>query len=175
MTVIFESHATSVDNEQGIASGHHDSPLSRKGMLQAHDLGTRYLDIAIEVVYCSDLIRSRDTAKIAFKSRDLNIMEDTRLREWNYGDLNGSEAKEIETQKKRYIHTPFPNGESLLIALKRIDEFLDDISANGHNKPLLIIGHRAVFYALEHRYKKCPLEELVAKPWSWQPGWAYSG
>lgn len=174
MTIIFESHSTSVDNELGIASGHLNSPLSEKGILQAQDLGTRYQDEAIEVVYCSDLIRSWETAKTAFVKKNIKIIEDSRLREWNYGKYNGALASEVEKLKKHYIHQPFPDGESLMMALNRMDGLLDTICDRmTFKKPVLIIGHRAVFYALEHRFNNCPLEELVARTWSWQPGLRY--
>lgn len=174
MKIIFESHSTSIDNEGGIASGHFDPPLSQKGILQAQALGKRHEANAIEVVYCSDLIRSRETAQVAFETRTVEIIEDLRLREWNYGELNGAKASEVENQKQRCMAEPFLRGESLMMALSRIYDFLDEVnSQRDFKKPILIIGHRAVFYALEHRYKNRSLEEMVASPWSWQPGWYY--
>jgi alpha-ribazole phosphatase/probable phosphoglycerate mutase len=38
---------------------------------------------------------------------------------------------------------------------------------------VLIIGHRATFYALEHLLNGVPLPEAVASPWAWQPGWTF--
>lgn len=35
LTVIYITHATSLDNEAGIASGHHDTALSPTGVEQA--------------------------------------------------------------------------------------------------------------------------------------------
>lgn len=42
--IIFESHSTSQDNEQKIASGHLDPSLSITGREQAIALGKRYED-----------------------------------------------------------------------------------------------------------------------------------
>ncbi len=39
--IIFESHATTYDNEQRIASGHYDVDLSEAGVDQARELGIR--------------------------------------------------------------------------------------------------------------------------------------
>jgi broad specificity phosphatase PhoE len=76
--IIFKSHATSTDNENGIASGHNDSPLSPKGISQASDLGMRYGKTAFCKVFCSDLMRSNATAKIAFNRRDIEIILDQK-------------------------------------------------------------------------------------------------
>lgn len=173
MHIIFESHATSVDNERGIASGHNDSPLlSTKGFLQAQELGRRYETKPIKNVFCSDLRRSRDTAHIAFAGKGIKIFEDQRLREWNYGLHNGAEVARVEKEKKSHIYTPFPGGESLLMALDRIYDFLEQQRVDTQD-PFLIIGHRVVFYALEHLLDMRSLEEIVAGPWCWQPGWEY--
>jgi broad specificity phosphatase PhoE len=172
--VIFESHATSCDNEKGIASGHNDSPLSPTGVLQAKQLGERYADERIEAIFCSDLSRSRETAKIAFMMRDVPIIEDSRLREWDYGRFNGHAVSEVEPMKSLYLHDAFPGGESLASAIARIERFLDEVSPLYFEKTILLIGHRATFYTLEHRYCQRPLQDLVEKPWRWQPGWRYS-
>lgn len=42
VTIIFETHSTSFDNEAGIASGHNDVDLSEMGLRQATGLGERY-------------------------------------------------------------------------------------------------------------------------------------
>ncbi len=40
---------------------------------------------------------------------------------------------------------------------------------------VLVIGHRATFYALEHLLRHIPLREAMTSPWHWQPGWTYPG
>jgi broad specificity phosphatase PhoE len=169
--IIFESHATSVDNENRIASGHNNSPLSNKGILQAKEMGERYKTNTIDLICCSDLDRSLETARIAFSHRKIPILLDARLREWDYGKFNGASADMVESLKIMHVYDPFPEGESLSDAVGRINDFLDQF--NQTNKALLIIGHRAIFYALEQKYKKCTLQEIVSKPWNWQPGWYY--
>jgi broad specificity phosphatase PhoE len=41
-TIWFETHATSLDNEAGLASGRFDADLSAAGVEQAVELGRRY-------------------------------------------------------------------------------------------------------------------------------------
>src|SRR5215510_13708480 len=87
MRLVFESHATSLDNEAGLASGWFDVALSATGEEQARTLGARRRDDHLAVVFCSDLSRSYRTAEIAFGDRSLPIIRDARLRECDYGDL----------------------------------------------------------------------------------------
>jgi len=62
----FESRATTVDNEAGVASGERDTALSERGILEAEELGRRNRGRGVAVVFCSDLQRSWRTAEIAF-------------------------------------------------------------------------------------------------------------
>lgn len=167
--IVFESHSTSIDNEKGIASGYLDSPLSEKGRKQAQDLGLRYQENQFPLVYCSDLQRSVQTAEIAFASKKIPIIQDPRLREWDYGEYNGCPTTELEQMKLSHIRHPFSGGESLLDAYHRICDFLRTIT----EPRLLIIGHRATYLTLEHLFSNNSFEDLVQAPWCWQPGWEY--
>jgi broad specificity phosphatase PhoE len=166
MQLWFETHATSIDNEAGIASGHWDAPLSQVGERQALDIGTRYTYITD--VWCSDLQRSYRTGEIAFGSR-IPIHRDASLREVNYGDLTRIRTAEINTTRLEYIETPYPNGESYRDVCDRVGAFLRDLPPGSH----LIIGHRATWYALEHLLASRDLAEVIASPWHWRPGWEY--
>ncbi len=41
------------------------------------------------------------------------------------------------------------------------------------NKTILVIGHRATQYGIDHWILGEDLEHAVTKPWKWQPGWRY--
>lgn len=171
-TLIFESHATSTDNEKGIASGWLDPLLSAKGRKQAEELGQRYHNIPLSCVYVSDLRRSFETAEIAFGHRAIPVVKEARLREWNYGKYNGCPASEVDSMKIKHLNEPFPEGESLKDVLDRFSSFKKEYLQEGTG-PILIIGHRATYYALEFYLQKKPLQTLILENWKWQPGWHY--
>jgi 2,3-bisphosphoglycerate-dependent phosphoglycerate mutase len=171
--IIFESHATSLDNEKLLASGWLDSPLSQKGIDQAKELGLRYKAEDFSRIYVSDLSRSSKTAQIGFCNRDMPIIKDARLREWNYGQFNGFSTLEVDTLKIEHIKTPFPSGESLEQAISRFLSFYEACLQSTKSGTILIIGHRATYYALEFLFKKIALKTLLTTPWKWQPGWHY--
>ena len=51
--------------------------------------------------------------------------------------------------------------------------WLTETTTGFAGRTVLVIGHRATFYALEHLFKHIPLHEAVTSPWHWQPGWTY--
>lgn len=173
LVVVFESHATSVDNEAGLASGWFDAALSATGEEQARLLATRRRDDDLGAVFCSDLKRAFRTAEIAFSDRTLPIVRDARLRECDYGALTRHPAVEIEERRVRHVATPFPNGESYEQVVERVSLWLTECTTTFPGRTVLVIGHRATFYALEHLIRRIPLHEAVTSTWHWQPGWTY--
>lgn len=171
--IIFESHGTTFDNENRLSSGHYDVGLSPLGEKQAMELGERYMGEQFEAIFCSDLQRSYRTAEIAFYGRNINIIKDARLRECCYGDLTHRPSDEVEPRKSEFINSPFPNGESYEDCSRRMKEFLRDLLKNYNGKTVMIIGHRATQYGLEHWIKGVPLRSAVTASWLWQPGWEY--
>ena len=111
ISIIFEAHATTLDNEAHLASGHGDPGLSPLGEKQARELGERYDNQDFDVIFCSDLQRSYKTAEIAF-GKKFPIIKDKRLRECDYGDLTSHLSDEVEPLKVEHISVPFPTGES---------------------------------------------------------------
>lgn len=171
VTIVFETHATSEDNEAGLASGWADPPLSRVGENQARVLGERYRGHRFDTVYCSDLARSYRTAELAVGDA-YPIVRDVRLRECNYGALNRAPVAVIEARKPTAIAVPFPDGESYEDTARRMRDFLRELVVRGE-QAVLVIGHRATQYGLEHWISGVSLEAAVTAPWRWQPGWTY--
>lgn len=172
--LIFETHATSLDNEAGLASGWFDVALSPTGEAQARELGARRRDDHLAAIFCSDLSRSFRTAEIAFGDGSVPIVRDARLRECDYGDLTRRPVSEIEQRRLQHLVDPFPNGESYRQVADRVSEWLSASLPHIAAGPVLVIGHRATFYALEHLLNGVTLHHAITSPWTWQPGWGYA-
>src|SRR5262245_31949125 len=99
MTVhlIYETHSMTEDNEAGIATGWLPGRLSAFGREGAKQLGERRRDV--DLVMCSDLARAAETAAIAFSGTGIPVYFDARLREANYGNLNGAPRIEVAAQQ----------------------------------------------------------------------------
>ena len=132
--VVFETHATSLDNEAGLASGWFDVGLSPRGEQQARELGERRRRDAFAAVYCSDLTRAVRTAELAFGERGIPIVRDARLRECDYGALTRHPAADIEARRASHIAEPFPGGESYEQCVARVSAWLAD-AERGASRP----------------------------------------
>ena len=129
VTILFESHGTTVDNEKHISSGHFDAELSQLGIKQSKELGERYIDKSLDIIFCSDLQRSYKTAELAFGNK-YPIIKDARLRECDYGDLTQHLSEEVDAEKSERIFIPFPNGESYEQTCARMKSFLQELIKN---------------------------------------------
>lgn len=172
VTIIFEPHSTTVDNEANRASGHHDVELSEKGREQAQDMGDRYKEKQFDAIFSSDLQRAYKTAQLAF-GKKFPIIQDARLRECDYGDFTGRSKQVVGAEKLNRINAPFPNGESYQQVSERMRSFLVDLSQKYDGKTVLIIGHQGTHYGLKQWTKGLTLEAAVAELLEWQPGWTY--
>ncbi len=171
--LVFETHALTTDNERGIATGWLGGSLSARGRGLAAELGTRRRDQRIDGVLCSDLARAVETAEIAFGGTRLRVTLDWRLRELDYGELNGAPADAIAAERAQRVDVPFPGGESYRDAVARVASFLDDFPDGCAGERVLLIGHTATRWALDHLLDGRPLEQVVAAPFDWREGWEF--
>jgi broad specificity phosphatase PhoE len=170
-------HGTTMDNEKDLATGWAPGELSNLGVLQSKKLGAQVADKKFSVVFCSDLKRAVDTAKIAFGDK-YEIISDSRLREVNYGDFTRKPAADFKEDMTAYINTPFLNGESYKDVEKRMAEFLKEASRKYDSQHVAIVAHQAPQLALEVLLKNKTWKQAIAEDWrrakSWQPGWEYA-
>jgi 2,3-bisphosphoglycerate-dependent phosphoglycerate mutase len=171
--VVYETHSTSVDNERGIATGWFGGRLSATGREQARQLGERRRRDGIQVVFASDLQRAVETAQIAFADSGMRTVLDWRLRECDYGLLNGMPRAKLDRERRRRLDEPFPAGESWRQAVDRVGAFLRELRADRDGQRVLLIGHIATRWALDHFVCGVALEDLVDAPFEWQAGWEY--
>lgn len=172
--IVFETHATSEDNESGDATGWLPGRLSELGRRQARELGERRRDNGLAAVFCSDLARSVETAEIALEGTRVPLLFDWRLRECDYGERNGLERGRVhEPGRAAYLDQPYPGGESWRQAITRVASILRDLPSRWDGARVLLIGHVATFWSREHHLGGRPLEELVHEEFSWREGWEY--
>ena len=173
LTVFYSPHSTSIDNEEGRAYSYADARLSMHGQQQAHQLGEHYAALAVDAIFCSDLQRAYTTAEIAFSARRLPIIRDARLREFDYGTL--TQYPPTELAMEQHLILPFPEGESIVVAVQRVGDFLEDASRDFDGKTIVVIDHVATKYGLEFWSGNRSLGDIVRAPWEWRdiPIWRY--
>ncbi len=174
--ITFFAHGTTTDNENGISTGWDHGELSNLGVEQSKKLKELIKDKKFDVVFCSDLKRSVDSTKPTF-GKSVPIIKDKRLRECNYGDLNGAKSDIVGPLAEKSIDKPFPKGESYKEVEKRIRGFLEYLLKKYNGKSVAIVAHKATQLALDVIIKKKTWEQAFDEDWrktkSWKPGWDY--
>ncbi len=173
LQIVFETHSITEDNEAGRATGWLPGRLSAAGRDLAADLGRRRRRDGLAAVFCSDLARSVQTAEIAFDGTGIPLLLDWRLRECDYGSMNGKPAADVHGDRARYLDRPYPGGESWRQATDRVGRFLTDLPLRWSGQRVLVIGHVATHWGLEVALLGTPLPELVGRGRDWQPGWEF--
>ncbi|MEI6810686.1 MAG: histidine phosphatase family protein [Candidatus Nomurabacteria bacterium] len=177
VNITYFVHGTTTDNEKGLSSGWADVELSELGIQQAINLKDLTKDKHFDVVFCSDLKRAVKTSQLAWEGI-YTITSDARLRECNYGKLNGSLSSIVEPmQEEECITNKFPEGESCEDVEVRIEDFLNFLKKNYDGKSVAIVAHKSPQLALDVLIKGKTWKQAFAEDWrktkSWQAGWEY--
>ncbi len=177
VNITYFVHGTTTDNEQGLATGWLPGELSAKGKEQAAVLGEQVADKQFDIVFCSDLQRAIDSANLGFSNK-YKIIQDKRLRECNYGDMNGTSAKTFKNNMHDYIASSFPNGESYRDVENRMASFVEFLKRDYDGKHIAIVAHQGPQLALDVLLRGKTWQEAIDEDWrktkSWQPGWEYT-
>ena len=133
-------------------------PLSQAGKEQAILLGERLKQYEIDGVYSSDLIRAVETAEIireVLGNSSLSVQIDSRLRESDFGDLEGIENDEVKKQYADFFEKrdlleedlPYPGGENGLDVYRRVREALLKITKQD-KKRVCVVCHGGTIRSL---------------------------
>ena len=152
-------HGENEWNRTGRMQGHTGVPLSAEGRRQAARLGERLRSVDFAAVYCSDLPRAAETARIIAASRDLAISDESDLREFSYGEWEGLTLAEVETRYPGALAERIeaggnlgftaPGGESALDAIRRVRRFTMRARENlDLRENVLVVAHGGSLRAL---------------------------
>jgi broad specificity phosphatase PhoE len=154
--LLLARHGQTDDNLEPIrAQGFSDTPLNEVGRRQARELAERMAGEWIASLWCSDLSRAAETARIVGARIGLEPRADPRLREGNRGDWEGKLFIDIKAEdpegyaawRRAGEDFRFPGGESLREQSDRVAAALTDIAATD-DLPALVICHRGSIRAM---------------------------
>lgn len=166
-TILAIRHGETVWNVQERYQGHEDSPLTEKGRKQAIALASRMQTIRFDSLISSDLGRARETAGIIADYTGHPVVLDRRLRERNYGILEGLTANEIKARYSEVLdqlnrNDPayvIPEGESQRIQYQRNLAFIEELLATRAGTKVAIVVHGGVLDSIFRYVAKLPLEQ----------------
>jgi broad specificity phosphatase PhoE/GNAT superfamily N-acetyltransferase len=173
VSIVYETHGTTVDNENGTATGWLPGRLSEVGRVNAAALGRRRRDDGVDLVISSDLDRALETCRIAFDGSGIEVRTDARLRECDYGDLNGAPTEVVHAERLARVDRPFPGGQSYREVTAGLRQLLDELLRDHEGSRIVLVGHAATRFGLDHLFTGRPLERAVTAPFAWREGWEY--
>jgi broad specificity phosphatase PhoE len=178
MKITYFVHSITTDNEQGLATGWLQGELSEEGVKRAEELGQQLADRQFDAVFSSDLRRAVHSTELFFNGR-LPTFIDWRLRECDYGDLDGQPAHQFKKDREEACITePYANGESYVDVERRMRSFLNDAAHLFPDGHIAIVAHQAPQLALNVILKGKTWEQAIAEDWrktkAWQAGWEYT-
>lgn len=132
-----------------------DSPpavLTKLGKKQVEKAVQQLKNEKIDLIFSSDILRTRQTAEIVARALDLKINYDERLRDINWGVYQGKSVLRAwayyRNPKAKFEKAP-PEGESWTDCQNRMVEVLREIEERHQGKNVLIISHGDPLWLLE--------------------------
>jgi broad specificity phosphatase PhoE len=140
---VFVRHAESVANVAHVLNSDPSRPaaLTSRGRRQARRLGAQIANLEIDLAFSSRFQRTRETAQIALRGRDVPLLAEPGLDEIRAGVFDGTPIAAYWAWKEQHTaNEPLPEGESLDEAVRRYVDSLQRLLARTEASTL-IVGH----------------------------------
>lgn len=146
-SIITIQHTESIHHTNGMVGSWTDWDLSELGIKQANNIGrnlSKELGNKKYVMYSSDLLRAKHTAKIIGKYLGVEPILARELRERNLGRCVGKSVKwlkeNIEKEEKSIDDKMFSDAESRRDEWNRLLPFFNELMASEHEN-IIIVSH----------------------------------
>lgn len=151
--VYLARHGQTAYNLEGRFQGQLPVALDDTGRTQAAELAVRAVEYGFKALWCSTLLRARETAEIVSTKIGLESREDARLMETDAGDWTDRPFSDVQAEAPELFAKfiagdpsfAFPGGESFAQQEERVAAALDDIERGA--LPTLVVCHGMVIRA----------------------------
>ncbi len=152
MTIHLARHGQTAYNHEGRFQGHLAVPLDATGREQAAALAEVAAGVEIVSLWCSPLLRARETAAVVAARIGLEPVEDARFAETDTGDWTDRSFADVSAEDPdgfaRFQRSDpsfrYPGGESFAEQSARVQAGLADLRARPSLLPALVVCHRGV-------------------------------
>lgn len=147
--IYFVRHGETDFNIQGKVQGQLDIPLNENGIKQAENLSVTLKNYKIDIIFCSPLLRAKQTAEIINQNHNVEILFLDDLKEFYAGNKQGTRVKDwSEDETKDFMNFPEKYGaESNLEFHTRCVKAFNEIVKY---RNVLIVSHGGVY---KHIYR----------------------
>ena len=162
-------HGITLDNKKKSLQGQRDTHLNGQGLIQAERLAEYFTELPLDAIYCSPLIRAKETANplARIKGLPLNILED--LKEVNFGSWEGVEMQELDKlypeEMHNFIAAPSKwraeGAETFAEAQERVwQAFKETLHKEGNGRNLAFVTHGGAIRLLMGKFLEMDLDKI---------------
>jgi broad specificity phosphatase PhoE len=148
---VIARHGESTLNYENRINGDPAIPvhLTEKGRDEAQLLGRQVAHIPLQICVHSDFPRTRETAAIALRDRDVPFEEDVELGDIRIGELEGKTLEDYRAWKHAHSRSDaFPGGESLDDAARRYADAFERLLERSETSILVVTHEIPLRYAI---------------------------
>ena len=163
-------HGHATNNDQGFISSYPEARAvtltarGRREVVRAASVLKR--GRGVDLIFASDLRRTRETAEIVGRTLGVAIEFDPRIREFNVGEFNGRPIRDYERfigeRGGRWVKRP-SGGETWRDVRKRTVAFLKDCERKFAGKTILIVSHGDPLFVLKGALRGLSEEEYFSQ------------
>jgi broad specificity phosphatase PhoE len=166
MKLYLVRHGESIANKKGFEAGQkHDVSLSEKGFLQAKQTANYLKNKKIDIIYSSDLLRAKQTAKEIGKilksknkvSKKIAELDKGRYLKKSHGECMNYINRRAEKLGIEKSDVKLPGGESYNDCKGRVFSFLNKLKED--NKNAIIVAHSGVIRLILRELSEGKLKE----------------
>ena len=155
--VYLARHGQTAYNLEGRFQGHLPVALDETGRAQAAELAERAASYEFRALWCSPLLRARETADTVAARLGLEPVEDARLMETDAGHWTDRSFAEVRAEAPELFDAfaaadpgfAFPGGESFAAQEVRVAAVLEEVQLG--ELPALVVCHGMVIRAAMYR------------------------
>lgn len=160
MRLFAARHGQTQWNVENKICGTTDLPLTDEGWAQAKALAEKTVDLELDLIICSTMLRAKQTASAVAEKLNIPVIEDARLVEQNYGIYEGMDRKTAGfLENKRHFAVRYPGGESMMDVAHRIYGLLEDVKREHDGKNVLLVCHGGVLRLVRSYFEPMTNEE----------------
>jgi len=168
--VYLARHGQTAYNLEGRFQGQLPIPLDDTGRAQAADLAERAAAHGFVALWCSPLLRARETADAIARRTGLQPREDPRFMETDAGNWTDRSFADVQREAPEQFAAfaagdpafAFPGGESFAEQEERVSAALEDVERG--QLPALVVCHGMVIRAAFARRAGHPVRRTERVP-----------
>lgn len=152
-TIVLARHGRTEWHHGNRYTGSTDLPIDDVGVQQAQQVKDWALGYAPDALWCSPMLRARQTIAPIAEALQLEPTLDARLREVDFGTAEGKMLGELPPAVAKAfeldpVRDHFPGGENPVDAADRVREVFDEIGRRHPGQNILAVAHNTLIRLL---------------------------